>query len=380
MNQYETIQKLQRLGVVVRRGPMGRLDLGKADLFGADLAGAYLSTADLTEADLGQADLRGAALVYACLQGAELEGACLREADLRGANLREANLSEADLVGANLSMANLFCATLVKANLRWTNLHRADLRAADLRRASLEASDLSQADLRGGDLRRADLRQANLYRARLTAANLEEANLRGCRVQGIFGEDLNLAGAHQENLIITHREEPIIAVDDLEMARLLDLLLHENKNREAVAGVTANIVLILGHFVPGHREVLEALRQGLRQRHYLPVLLDFEETLKRFMDQVSLLARLARFAIVDLTSPAVLQEMPDLVAHFAVPIVPLLPAGYGQEPRALDLLRQTHLFLLKTYFYQDRSELLSSLEERVIAPAEEVRRKSLGQR
>jgi len=379
MDRYETIERLQRLGIVVRGSPTGRLYLGKVDLFGADLAGAYLSTADLTGADLGLADLSGAALVYAGLQGADLEGARLREADLRGANLREANLSQADLVGANLSMANLFCATLVKANLRWTNFHRADLRAANLREACLEVADLSQADLRGVDLRRADLRQANLYQARLTAANLEEANLRGCQVQGIFARDLHLAGAQQENLVITQEEEPVIAVDTLEIAQLLDLLLHENKYREVMPGIAANIVLIVGHFVPGQRGILETLRQGLRQRRYLPVLLDFEETCQSLTDRLSRLTSVARFVIVDLTSPAVLQEVPDLVESLRVPVVPLVRQGAGREPPVLEHLRRTHLSLLETCFYGDQAELLASLEEKVIVPAEEVAR-GLGRR
>lgn len=372
MNHYETITKLRKLGIVTPINKKGQIYLRKADLAGCNLGGAYLCTADLAKANLSQANLSRANLVYGHLSQATLSGTNLEEADLRGADLREACLSEAHLVGANLETANLFWADLRRAKLCWANLRGTDLRGADLRRADLGAADLSRADLRGANLRRADLRQANLYAASLTAANLEHANLRGCQIKRISARHLNLAGTHQENLIITQRDEPVIAVDSLEIAQLLDLLLDEHQERRLLNKIKANLVLILGHFMPGRKAILEALRQGLRQRNYLPVLVDSEETLNpKFMEKMSTLARLSRFVIADLTSPpALLEEIPPLIESIEVPIVPLLPEGAGQEPPMIRTLRQSHLCLLETCFYKDHADLLASLEKRVIVPAE----------
>jgi len=61
-------------------------------------------------------------------------------------------------------------------------------------------------------------------------------------------------------------------------------------------------VLILGRFAPERKAILDAIRDALRTRDYLPVLFDFEKPSSRdITETVSTLAHMARFVIADIT-------------------------------------------------------------------------------
>jgi pentapeptide repeat protein len=96
-------------------------------------------------------------------------------------------------------------------------------------RADLREADLSRAHLGGADLSR-----ANLCESSLVATNLEGANLTGCQVYGISAWNINLVGAQQSDLVITDKDEPVITVDNLEVAQFIYLLLHNEKIREVI--------------------------------------------------------------------------------------------------------------------------------------------------
>ena len=64
------------------------------------------------------------------------------------------------------------------------------------------------------------------------------------------------------------------------------------------------MVLILGRFTLERKIVLDAIRDELRKKNYLPVLFDFEKTSNRDVTEtVSTLAHMARFVIADITDP-----------------------------------------------------------------------------
>src|SRR5262249_20730860 len=85
-------------------------------------------------------------------------------------------------------------------------------------------------------------------------------------------------------------------------------------------------VLILGRFTKERKAVLDALREELRKRNYLPILFDFSVPATRdITEAVSLLARMARFIIADLTDPSSIpKELEAIVPSLAVPVQPLL--------------------------------------------------------
>jgi uncharacterized protein YjbI with pentapeptide repeats len=257
-----------------------------------------LARAKLADRDLRGIDLRHAKLAHAALSNANLQRARLDHADLTGAYLDEATFAgperggPARRRGAELPDARLVGAHLVGAYLSGANLARAQLMRADLGGAVLHQSDLSDADLTGADLQRAVMVETKLSRATLT----------GCKVYGLSAWGLALDGAVQRNLVITRENEPQVTVDNLEVAQFLHLLLRNEKIRDVIDTITTKVVLILGRFTPGRKAVLDALRDELRSRDYLPVLFDFEKPAGRdITETVSLLARMARFVVADIT-------------------------------------------------------------------------------
>jgi Pentapeptide repeats (8 copies) len=295
------------------------------------------------------------------LGGANLNGANLREANLRGADLSGANLSEANLRRADLSGANLRRAFLSGAFLNWADLSGANLTAAFLGEANLSRAILSSSNLSG----------ANLSRADLIETNLKGANLTSCSVYGISVWNVRLEGAIQSNLVITPFGERTIQIDNLEVAQFVYLLLNNDKIRHVIDTITSKVVLILGRFTPERKVVLDAIREELRKRDYLPILFDFEKpSSKDLTGTVSTLANLARFIIADLTEPSsVPHELATVVPSTVVPVQTILLEGQREYAMFPDLMRR-HRWVLEPFQYTSKELLIANLNEGVIAPAE----------
>jgi tRNA G10 N-methylase Trm11 len=281
-------------------------------------------------------------------------GADLSAADLSGANLIEANLIQANLIGADLSGADLIGANLNKANLSGAHLNLAILYAASFSGANLSEANLSEADLRD---------------ANLSGVNFTGADLTGCRIYGVSAWDLKLESAKQHRLVITEPNEPEITVDNIEVAQFIYLLLHNEKVRDVIDTITSKVVLILGRFTDERKAVLDALREELRKRN-LPILFDFAVPATRdITETVSLLARMARFIVADLTDPSSIpKELEAIVPTLAVPVQPLLEGS--SRPYAMFKDYWKYEWVLPVYRYEGLEPLLATLAEKVIAPAE----------
>ena len=152
-------------------------------------------------------------------------------------------------------------------------------------------------------------------------------DLNGANLSGAFLTwGLKLEGAKQQNLVITRGKEPEITVDNIEVAQFVYLMLNNKKIRGVIDTITSKAVLILGRFKADRKEVLNALRNELRDRNYLPILFDFEVPARQnITETVTLLARMARFIIADLTDPSSIpKELEAIVPGLAVPVQPLL--------------------------------------------------------
>jgi hypothetical protein len=170
-------------------------------------------------------------------------------------------------------------------------------------------------------------------------------------------------------LIITPVNEPEITVDNIEVAQFIYLMLNNQKVREVIDTITSKAVLILGRFTADRKAVLDALREELRKRHYLPILFDFDPSAARdLIETIKVLAGMARFIIADLTdASSIPQELEAIIPHLAVPIQPLLETSARHH--ATYRAYWKYLWVLPIYRYKGIEALLPKLGEKVIAPA-----------
>ncbi|WP_017325808.1 pentapeptide repeat-containing protein [Synechococcus sp. PCC 7336] len=374
------LHKANLAGADLHEANLNAADLSAANLFQANLQAIQLNGADLCQANLAGADLRQASAIEADLHQAILSGADLSQADLSQAilsetdlsmaNLHQANLSEAYLGGAHLFQANLIGANLSDAQFNQANLREAQLNQAIFSNTSLVRADLTGADLSGTSEQKTDLSGTDLSKAHLVETHLENTKLHNCRIYGISAWNLNLEGTEQRSLIINRKDEAEITVDDLEVAQFVYLILNNQKIRNVLTTVGQKGVLILGRFTgEGRKEILDAIRDNLRQQDYLPMVFDFERPTERdFTETVKTLAGMCAFIIADITNPkSTPLELQATVPDYMIPFAPILQDGELPFAMFRDL-QQKYNWVLDVFPYFDKDDLIENLDE-VIQPA-----------
>jgi uncharacterized protein YjbI with pentapeptide repeats len=356
-----------------------RVNLGSANLSEAKLKDAYLCQADLSAANLSEANLSYTDLTETDFTEADLRGAILRGADLTLARLdNEVNLRNADLRDAYLGAASLYGADLSGVDFRGAEINGANFGEAILEGANLRGADFSKANLFGANLRGADLYKTNLELANLVETNLKGTNISNSRIYGISAWNLKFSRkTKQLNLIITRSNEPVITVDNLEVAQFLYLLLNNERIRNVINTITTKAVLILGRFTEKRKNVLDAIREELRKHDYVPILFDFDKPSTRDTHEtITTLARMARFVIADITNPkSIPQELTSIVEQLpSLPVKPLL--RYGAKRWAMYDHISRYPWVLPIFKYRNIDDLIGSLKDRVILPAENEAMKS----
>ena len=208
--------------------------------------------------------------------------------------------------------------------------------------------------------------------ASLVETNFENANLTGCRIYGISAWNLKVnEETKQSSLIITKYDEPVITVDNLKVAQFIYLLLTNPEVRDVIDTITSKVVLILGRFTPERKAALDAIREELRQRNYTPIVFDSEKPASRDLTEtISTLAHMARFIVADITDPrSIPQELQAIVPNLpSVAIQPLIE-GSSTEYGMFEHFKR-YPWVLPVYRYRDLDDLLVTLGEKVVTPAE----------
>jgi len=259
----------------------------------------------------------------------------------------------------------------IRPDLSNADLSGADLSGANLARANLREAVLFKANLTGADLSGADLSGADLSLAPLVSADLTGAVLTGCRIYGVSAWGLKLERAKQHNLVVTPKDEPDVTVDNIEVAQFVYLLLHNEKIRDVIDTIGKKGVLLLGRFTEGRIEILERLREELRNRGYLPIIFNFDKPeTKNFTETVRLLAGLSHFVIADVTNPkSAPLELQATVPEVMVPFRPIIQKG--EKPFAMleDLWKQHRDWVFQPLYYSSPDALIKALDKKIINPA-----------
>lgn len=102
--------------------------------------------------------------------------------------------------------------------------------------------------------------------------------------------------------------------------------------RDVLDTVTRKVVLLLGRFKPERKAVLDALKVELRSRNLVPVIFDFDQAEARdITETITLLARISRFVIADLTA----FKYPSRAASYCARCSSAHSANYSRAARAL---------------------------------------------
>jgi len=176
---------------------------------------------------------------------------------------------------------------------------------------------------------------------------------------------------NRTKLVHPFRPEPAITVDNLEVAQFVYLLLNNEKVRNFLDTISTKAVLILGRFTPERKAVLDAIRDELRRRNFVPILFDFDKPTRRdITETVSTLAHMAKFVIADLTdAKSIPQELQRIVPDLpSVPVQPILHTS-DREYGMFEHFKK-YPWVLAIHQYRDLPDLLANLSVKIVAPAE----------
>ena len=293
----------------------------------------------------------------------------LKEADLYAMDLDKVDFSGADLEKASLENAKLYEANLIQARLVGASLIGAKLIEANLSGANLSQAKLFDTDFSYADLSETDLTGAMLAKASLVGAKVHKSKLSGSWIYAVNVWDLEGEFEEQNDLVITRKGQPEITVDNIKVAQFIFLLLENKEIRDVIDTVTTKSVLILGRFYDERKQVLDALKEALRERGYVPILFDFEPSKQRDLTEtIQLLANMAKFVIADITDA---KSIPQELSH----IIPLLPS-VPVQPIILISEREYAMFehwrsfktVLPEFPYRDKQDLVDNLEAKILQP------------
>lgn len=279
-------------------------------------------------------------------------------ADLSGIDLKEfGNLSGFTFYKTDLSYSNISNLKFDGCNFRKANLCGSIFRDTQFLNSNFDKCMMlhttgHNAHFTNCSLFGANLGSSNFYKAKFTNCNLTQSSigwtqlietefhsseLSYTRAYGTSVWNCNFIDSHQKNIRINKEGEPLISVDDIEIAQFIHLMLTNKKIKNVISTLTSKVVLILGRFTEERLSVLREIKEILRERNYVPVLFDFEPSINRdITETVSTIAHLSKFIIADLTSA---KSIPQELSH----IIPNLPSVTIQ-PILLDGEREYGMF------------------------------------
>jgi hypothetical protein len=169
-------------------------------------------------------------------------------------------------------------------------------------------------------------------------------------------------------LVITSDSQPIITVDDIEVAQFVYLLINREKLRNVLDTITSKAVLILGRFTPERKLILDAIANKLRSHNLLPIIFDFEKSANRdFTETIKTLAGLCMFVIADITNPkSAPLELQATIPDYQIPFVPIIQEGEDIFSMFNDLWTKYEKWVLPPVSYPSPEKLLEVFDRAIL--------------
>ncbi len=354
-------------------------------------------------------DLRNKTIIGA---GLNLAGINLKKSILDGtkfiaADLHNANFSETTLIGTSFNNSNLSRAVFKNSMLIrvhcWANslqhsvfqsttvlessfigsdfqhsvFSDSHFNLTDLRKVNFSQTDIKKSKFRGVNfsealLQRAIIEDSDFSKAVLIESDFSHARFERNNIYGVSAWAIQKDNLIQKDLVISPPKEVQITVDDLEVAQFIYLMLNNEKIRNVIDIITSRAVLILGRFTPERKAVLDALKDELRRKNYLPIVFDFSNPAGKSVDEtVNLLARMSRFVIADITDArSIPQELRGIVPNNpSLPVIPIIM----EEQHEYGMFDFFTLFrsVLPLCRYTSTEWLLQNIVSAIIDPVEQ---------
>lgn len=242
------------------------------------------------------------------------------DVDLHMSSLRNGEYCECCFDGAKITFADLVDAHFESCTFRNVSMRVTAIGSATFSNCIFEDADLSYCSSEETSFEGSEFINTKLEHINFVSSNFKNAKLVNCSVYGISSWDLDLSDSVQQNLIITKEDQPVITVDNIELAQFIYLMINNSRLRDIIDTITSKVVLILGNFSPARKVVLDEIKERLRQHDYIPIMFDFEKpTSRNLTETVFTLANMSRFVIADLSSAR-------SIGHELSAIVPRLPS------------------------------------------------------
>ncbi|PCI21048.1 hypothetical protein COB64_00815 [Candidatus Wolfebacteria bacterium] len=256
--------------------------------------------------------------------------------EFSGYNLSGMNLNRISARNSIFTDCSFAGSSLPWSDLCYTMFYNCNFEDAVLSVSKIGSAEFSNCNFKGADLSYCSAEETNFTGSKFILTKLSNMSLvktdftnttiDRTRVYGISAWDLILDGSNQSNIYITENDTTI-TVPSIEMAQFISLLVNNAKVRDIIDTITSKVVLILGRFTDERKAVLDTIKAKIEQRDYLPIIFDFDGPSSRDVtEMVVTLASLAKFVVVDLSSPkSVPQELMSFVPHFpSVPVQPVI--------------------------------------------------------
>ncbi len=121
-------------------------------------------------------------------------------------------------------------------------------------------------------------------------------------------------------------------------------------------------MLILGRFTPERKKILDAIRDKLREKDFVPIMFDFEKVdARNVTETIMILAGLSKFVIADITNPrSAPMELQATVPNYQIPFITILQKD--EKPFSMYSDLQKYPWVLPTISYDSEAELLEGFE------------------